>query len=470
MAQTGYTPIQLYRTATASAAPTSGNLADGELAINTLDGKLFYKDSSGNVQTIATKGTGPIGGSTTQVQFNSSGALGGSASLTWDGTTLTSANSITSPVYKSATTLSLQTNGTTNAVYIDASQNVGIGTSSPTAKLDVLTSINLGQNYLNVGFDAGGGSGWLGGYNATYSSSAVKTVTTGALSAIFYGGNGVQFFTNSSAVAGTTATERMRIDTSGNVGIGITPNAWSGYTALQMAGPSMWGASGLGHWSVNAYYDGTSYKYISTDAATDYYQYAGTHVWRYAASGTAGATVSLLEAMRIDASGNLLVGTTTVLNNSKVTIVHPNPQIVTRHGSATAGKYWNSPYINSSNLCYIINQDNTGVYLTDGATAWSANSDERLKDIIAPIASALEGVQSLRAVKYSWKSDEAKVPHIGLIAQDVQKVLPEVVTSAKLPMSEDETEYLGVSYTEVIPLLVAAIQELSAKVTALESR
>ena len=53
MAQTGYTPIQLYHSATASAAPTAGNLADGELAINTTDGKLFYKDGS-TVKVIAT--------------------------------------------------------------------------------------------------------------------------------------------------------------------------------------------------------------------------------------------------------------------------------------------------------------------------------------------------------------------------------------------------------------------------------
>lgn len=55
MAASGFTPIQLYRTATASAAPTAGNLADGELAINTNDGKLFYKDSSNTVQVIAWK-------------------------------------------------------------------------------------------------------------------------------------------------------------------------------------------------------------------------------------------------------------------------------------------------------------------------------------------------------------------------------------------------------------------------------
>jgi hypothetical protein len=126
--------------------------------------------------------------------------------------------------------------------------------------------------------------------------------------------------------------------------------------------------------------------------------------------------------------------------------------------------------VDTSNTCYVINQNNVGVSITDGATAWAANSDERLKDIIAPITSALEGVQSLRAVRYSWKNDDAKVPHIGLIAQDVQKVLPEVVQSFKLPLSDDETEYLTVAYTETIPLLVAALQELSAKNDALEAR
>jgi|TARA_B100001559_G_C16331060_1_gene543414 hypothetical protein len=53
MAETGYTPIQLYRSTTASAVPTAGNLADGELAINTNDGKLYYKNSSGTVTVMA---------------------------------------------------------------------------------------------------------------------------------------------------------------------------------------------------------------------------------------------------------------------------------------------------------------------------------------------------------------------------------------------------------------------------------
>lgn len=89
MAQTGYTPIQLYYSATTTNTPSAGNLANGELAINIADGKLFYKDSGGTVQVIATKGTGPIGGSNTQVQFNNNGALGGASGFTWDGTYLT---------------------------------------------------------------------------------------------------------------------------------------------------------------------------------------------------------------------------------------------------------------------------------------------------------------------------------------------------------------------------------------------
>ena len=95
MAQAGYTPIQLYYSATSTNVPSSGNLAAGELAINTNDGKLFYKDSGGSVQTLASKATGSIGGSNTQIQFNNSGALGGSANFTWNGSTVAITGALT---------------------------------------------------------------------------------------------------------------------------------------------------------------------------------------------------------------------------------------------------------------------------------------------------------------------------------------------------------------------------------------
>jgi hypothetical protein len=87
MAQTNYTPIQLYFSTTASAVPTAANLAQGELAINITDGKLYYEDNSGTVQVIATKGAGTIGGSTTQIQYNNAGALAGNAAMVFNNST-----------------------------------------------------------------------------------------------------------------------------------------------------------------------------------------------------------------------------------------------------------------------------------------------------------------------------------------------------------------------------------------------
>lgn len=95
MAASGFTPIQLYYSSTSTNVPLAANLAAGELAINTNDGKLFYKDSGGTVQTLASKATGSIGGSNTQVQFNNSGVLGGSANFTWNGSTVAITGALT---------------------------------------------------------------------------------------------------------------------------------------------------------------------------------------------------------------------------------------------------------------------------------------------------------------------------------------------------------------------------------------
>jgi hypothetical protein len=91
MAATNYTPISLYYSTTAAATPSSGNLVNGELALNITDGKLFYKDNGGVVQVLGTKG-GVGSSSNTQVLFNSSGLVTGASGLTWDGSFLTVAS------------------------------------------------------------------------------------------------------------------------------------------------------------------------------------------------------------------------------------------------------------------------------------------------------------------------------------------------------------------------------------------
>jgi len=99
MAQSGFTPILIYASGTTTNVPLAANLTSSssgaELALNYADGKLFYKDSSNVVQVLASKGSGTIGGSNTQVQFNNSGALGGSANFTWSGTVLAITGALT---------------------------------------------------------------------------------------------------------------------------------------------------------------------------------------------------------------------------------------------------------------------------------------------------------------------------------------------------------------------------------------
>jgi hypothetical protein len=108
MAQSGYTPIQLYYSTTsgASGVPTSGNLTNGELAINITDGKLFYKDNLGAIQVIGTKG-GVGSSSNTQVLYNASGLVAGSANLTFDGTIL-SAGAVKSIVAATQDSVTIQ--------------------------------------------------------------------------------------------------------------------------------------------------------------------------------------------------------------------------------------------------------------------------------------------------------------------------------------------------------------------------
>jgi len=98
-----------------------------------------------------------------------------------------------------------------------------------------------------------------------------------------------------------------------------------------------------------------------------------------------------------------------------------------------------------------------GVELSGGATSWASISDLRLKNIIGNLENSLDSINSLSAIKYTLKTDLTNKQRVGLIAQEVQKVLPECV-------EVDEKGMLSVRYTELIPLLVSAIKELNDKI------
>jgi Chaperone of endosialidase len=105
----------------------------------------------------------------------------------------------------------------------------------------------------------------------------------------------------------------------------------------------------------------------------------------------------------------------------------------------------------------------TGVFLTWGGTAWMANSDERLKTITGEITGAIDKIKQVRSVRYTWKegvwdaSVDTQKSRVGFIAQDIQKIQPESVTT-------NEAGKLAVAYSELVPLAFAAIKELAIRI------
>jgi hypothetical protein len=120
--------------------------------------------------------------------------------------------------------------------------------------------------------------------------------------------------------------ESMRIDASGNLGLGVTPSAF-GMRALQVAPIAAIGSAGaISSFSSNVFWTGaySGQTYIANGFSTAYLQNAGSHVWYTAPSGTAGNAISFTQAMTLDASGDLVVGDT-ITNAIRISAVKSNP-------------------------------------------------------------------------------------------------------------------------------------------------
>ena len=119
-------------------------------------------------------------------------------------------------------------------------------------------------------------------------------------------------------------------------------------------------------------------------------------------------------------------------------------------------------YRNSNQRVELINNHN-GVHLDRGGTSFGSLSDERSKDIVSNITGGFDKIKGLRTVIGNYKTDPDKYQKPFLIAQDVQAVLPEAVSTR-------DPDNLTLCYTEVIPLLTNALQEAIVKIEVLETR
>jgi hypothetical protein len=424
---------------------------------------ILYGNGSGGFSNV-TIGTGVSFAAGTLSATGSGGTVTSVAALTLgtSGTDLSStvANGTTTPVI----TLNVPTASATNRGALSAADWTTFNNKQPAGTYVT----NLTGPITSVG-------------NATSIASQTGTGTTFAMSAspTFTGTVGAaDLTTTGNTILGNASTDTLNVgngdlikDASGNIGIGITPSAWSNGKAIEVA------AKGNGFWSYgaadsrltcNMYYNG-GFFYATTNPAGQYYISGNVHSWHNAPSGSANAALSFTQAMTLDASSNL-----------SVTGYSKTASYFYAAGTVSGN---NGLYLGAGSAAGCISQTSQGpgtVTTYIGNAAITAVSDERLKENIVDTArNGLDLINQLRVVDHTWNdpSDQCENNRnsrgvwMGLIAQEAQPIIPWLVNKPLADVNEDGTINPWVmDFGYAVPLLVKAIQEQQALITNLTAR
>jgi hypothetical protein len=267
------------------------------------------------------------------------------------------------------------------------------------------------------------------------------------------------------------STNRLKLTGDGNLGIGVTPSAWNTFKAIQHPALSLASYSTTeAYYSQNAYNDGT-WRRVAAGYASQYIQVNSEH--RFLTAGTdptVDSAITFTQAMTLDASGNLLVGKTASSTTVAGSQVQPDGTHSAVKSDGNPGFFYNTTTAISGTIAlFRSNGVTVGSISQDGTnTAYNNSSDYRLKESVQPLTGGLDRVNALKPSIYKWKTN-GKVGE-GFLAHELAEVVPFAVTGEKDAVTKDgEIEPQQVDLSKVVPILVAAIKELTAEVNALKN-
>ena len=352
-------------------------------------------------------------------------------------------------------------------IYEDSSNNAEFYLKDSTSSTNVVLN-SSGNSYLN------GGNLGIGTSSPNYPLTVHKTGdgikfevsdTVDANYRIQVSGNDIKLgsSTGSDQIFITSNTERMRITSSGNVGINET-NPSTAKLVIE-TGPT----SGIDLYrsAVNANFEAFRFR-DSSNANTEASIGWSADQLRLNSTNNTVFTTGGTERMRITSGGSVLIDTTDETPNSVTTSAH---LVSVNDGVKWAAHFAATSIASRDAVAFSNPNGKIGAINTTGTTtSYETSSDYRLKENVVPMEGALDRVDALKPSRFNFIADADKTVD-GFLAHEVADIVPEAISGEKDAVDEEGNAiYQGIDQSKLVPLLVGAIKELRAEIETLKSQ